>query len=159
MVILVSSFVLFYFSLSGLKQALDRDALIWLVVFICTTVITVILTGFFFFVGGGIRYTSDSRNWRLVVSRGWKFANKNHETLPEIEKLIEMVKHTKDPTELNKFMDNWKSPEDKKTELLRELDHKKQKLKETEDILSGKKAEQIKEEIEKLEEKIKKTQS
>jgi len=155
-VILLLSFGLFFFSAYSIKQALDRDDFIWLVVSICTTVITAILFTFFFFVGTGIKHTSNLENWRLVIDKGWKFANKNPEALPDIQEWIAIVKCTKDPLKLNKFMDNWKSRDEKRAELLRELGHEKQELKEVEDILSGKKAEQIKEEIEKLKEEIKK---
>jgi len=155
-VILLLSFGLFFFSAYGISQVI-RDDFIWLVVFICTTVITGILFSFFFFVGTGIKYTSSSRNWRLVIDKGWKFANKNHEAFYEIEKRIEMLKHTKDPTELNEFMNNWKSRKQKRAELLKKFEYQLQELKEIEDMLSGKKAEQIKKEIEKTKEEIRKT--
>lgn len=155
-VILLSSIGLFCFSAYGFKQALIRDDFTWLVVFICTTVVTLILFGFFFFVGTGITYTSDSRNWRLVRSEGWKFANKNHEALSQIEELIERLKYTKDPTQLNEFMKNWKSSKQKREELFKKFERQLRELKEVEDIMSGKKVEQIKKEIKKTKEEIRK---
>ena len=154
--ILLSSFGLFFFSAYGISRVI-RDDFIWLVILSCTTIITAILFSFFFFVGTGIKFTSNSRNWRLVIDKGWKFTNKNPEALPQIKKLIDRLKHTKDPTQLNKFMENWKSRKQKRAELLKKFEYQLQELKEAEDIMSGKKAEQIKEEIEKTKEEIRKS--
>ena len=159
--IVCSSFVLFFLTAYGVRRASDSEHLIWSVISVCIMFITAILFAFFFFVGSSYKYTDSSRNWRLVIDKGWKFANKNHEALSEIENLIEILKYTKDPKELNEFMENWKSPKQKRIELIRKLEHQKEELeeelKEIEAIMSGEKAEQIKEEIEKIKEELRKT--
>jgi hypothetical protein len=114
----------------------------------------------FWVVDFGSKYTDDSKNWRLVEHKAWKFAEENAEARAEMPKLIQTLRQTKDPSELNEFMDTWESPKEikrkQKEKLLGELRSQKAHLKEVEDIMSGKKAEQIKKEIEKTEEEIRK---